>query len=111
VFVEHEVTAMYSTQSSFKAGKVRAKMIKTIRANREIIPQFDKAIEKFDSTCERVIRSETIRIEEERLHALAVEANAGKELDFFNTPELETEQRAKLKKGKTQRCEDQPLAA
>jgi len=76
-------------------------MIKTIRANKEIIPAFDKAVEQFDNTCERVIRAETVRIEEERIHALAVEANAGKELDFFKTPELETAQRAKIKNGNT----------
>jgi len=50
-----------------------------------------------------VIRAETVRIEEERLHALAVEANAGKELDFFKTPELETAQRAKIKNGNTRK--------
>jgi len=63
VFVEHEKTAMYSTQTSWKAGKVRKDMLKTIRANKEIIPAFDKAVENFDNTCARVIRSETIRIQ------------------------------------------------
>ena len=94
VFKEHEKTAMYSTQTSFKAGKVRKDMLKTIRANREIIPAFDNAIKKFDNTCTRVIEKETIRLEEERLHAEAVEANAGKELDFFQEPTLETAVRA-----------------
>lgn len=97
VFDEHEVTAMRSTQTSFKAGKVRKEMIKTIQANRKIIPAFDQAIEKFDNTCARVIRLETIRLEEERVHAEAVEANAGKELDFFQDPTLLTAERAEIK--------------
>jgi len=63
----------------------------------KIIPAFDEAVSKFDNTCARVIREETIRIEEERLLAEAIEANAGKELDFFKDPELITAARAELK--------------
>lgn len=69
-------------------------MLKTIRANKEIIPKFDNAVQNFDNTCERVIRQETIRIEEEKLLAEAIEANAGKELDFFSDPTLLTMERA-----------------
>ena len=83
MFTEHDTTTRYSTQSSFRAGKARRKMVKTIRANKEIIPAFDKAVDSFDKTCEKVLTQELIRLEEERLHAEAVAANAGKELDFF----------------------------
>jgi len=62
-----------------------------------------------------VIRSETIRIEEERLHDLAVAANAGKELDFFLNPELKTAQRAEIKKhdchAKRRESRNKPLVA
>ena len=68
-------------------------MNKTIVANKEIIPAFDKAVEAFDNTCERIVKQETKRIEEERLLAEAIEANAGKELDFFQEPELLTRER------------------
>ena len=86
VFNEHEVTTAYSTQSSFKAGKVREKMVKTIRSNREVTTAFDRAVEKFNKTCSKVIEKETNRIEAEKALAEAIEANAGKELDFFKEP-------------------------
>lgn len=83
MFTEHDTTKKYATMSSFRATKASKKMVKTIRANREIIPAFDKAVDAFDKTCEKVLNREIIRLEEERLHAEAVAANAGKELDFF----------------------------
>ena len=76
-------------------------MVKTIRANKEIIPAFDRAVEKFNKTCSRVIEKETIRIEKERAHAEAVEANAGKELDFFQEPELLTRERFGYRRANT----------
>ena len=93
VFAEHEETTLYSTQSSFRAKTTRTKMAKTIRSNKEIIPAFDKAVQEFDSTCEKIFKQETQRLEEERLLAEAIAANAGKELDFFQEPELLTRER------------------
>ena len=75
------------------AGEVRKKISKTIRENKELIPKFDRAVEKFNRVCNRVIKKENIRIEKERLHAEAVLANAGKELDFFQEPTLLTRDR------------------
>ena len=40
---------------------------------------------------------EAKRIEAENQHALAIAANAGKELDWFENPDLETEKRAVLR--------------
>ena len=48
VFTEHEKTTNYSTQSSFKAGTVRDKIKKTIRANTAIIKTYDRAVENFN---------------------------------------------------------------
>ena len=108
VFTEHEVTTAYSTQSSFKAGKVREKMVKTIRANKEIIPAFDRAVEKFNKTCTKVIEQETNRIEEEKALAEAIEANAGKELDFFQEPTLLTRERFGYRRANTMSCRLKP---
>ena len=47
-------------------------MVKTIRANKEIIPAFDRAVEKFNKTCTKVIEQETNRIEEEKALAEAI---------------------------------------
>ena len=107
MFVEHEKTAMRSTLTSFRAGKVRNCMLQTIEANKKIIPAFDEAVSKFDKTCARVLKEETIRLEEERLHAEAVAANAGKELDFFEDPTLLTAIRAESKN--MQKTYDEPI--
>ena len=40
---------------------------------------------------------EAERIEAEHQHAMAIAANAGKELDWFEDPDLETEKRAVLR--------------
>ena len=93
VFAEHEVTSAYSTQSSFQARQVRKKISRTIRENKELIPKFDRAVEKFNRVCSKVINKENYRIEMERQHAEAVQANAGKELDFFQEPTLLTRER------------------
>jgi len=74
---------MNSTQSSFYAGEVSLKTSKTLRATRKMIPMYDKAVDDFNSNVEKILNKEINRLEEERLLAEAIEANAGKDLDFF----------------------------
>ena len=70
-------------------------MSKTIRANKKLVTVFDKAVEDFDNTAAKVLAGEIQRIEDERLLAEAVKANAGKDdLNFFKSPDLETCKRA-----------------
>ena len=91
IFSEHEHTSRISTASSQSAGRVRLKMSKTIRANRELVTVYDKAVESFENTAAKVLANEIQRIEDERLLAEAVKANHGVEdLDFFKSPDLET---------------------
>jgi hypothetical protein len=65
----------------------------TIKENKKVIGQYDEALTHFQNTCRRILANEVKRLEDERLHAEAVAANAGKELDYFESPELETEKR------------------
>lgn len=54
---------------------------------------YDKAVDDFNSNVEKILNKEINRLEEERLLAEAIEANAGKDLDFFQTPELLTREK------------------
>jgi len=84
VFSEHNYTSRISTQSSFKAKSASFKMSKTIKANKELVNTYDKAIDSFENTCQRVLANEIKRLEDERILQEAIRANAGKEdLDFF----------------------------
>ena len=45
----------------------------------------------------KVSNRETRRIDSENQYALAIAANAGKDLDFFSDPDLETKKRADVR--------------
>ena len=79
-------------------------MNETIKANKELVTIYDKAIQNFENTCARVIKSEIKRINDEKALEEAIRANHGKEdLEFFQEPELETVKRIDtfLKRNKT----------
>ena len=66
----------------------------TIRANKELVTVYDKAIQNFENTCAQVIKSEIKRINDEKALEEAIRANHGKaDLEFFQDPELETVKR------------------
>ena len=69
-------------------------MNETIKANKELVTIYDKAIQNFENTCARVIKSEIKRINDEKALEEAIRANHGKaDLEFFQEPELETVKR------------------
>ena len=69
-------------------------MLNVVQGCEMTIKKYDQAVEKFDNKMMGVSTREAKRIEAEHQHAMAIAANAGKELDFFEDPDLLTEKRA-----------------
>ena len=57
----------------------------------------EDTVKKFNQSMIKVSNRETRRIDSENQYALAIAANAGKDLDFFSDPDLETKKRADVR--------------